>query len=64
MPSSSMRRAMDLEKNPLSSRTAIRRTPAPLRRATSPASHASAPRAVCAPPGRQRTPRRSPVSRT
>ena len=37
---------MDLEKNPLSSRTAIRRTPAPLRRATSPASHASAPRAV------------------
>ena len=46
-----MRRAMDLEKNPLSSRTVIRRTPAPLRRATSSASHASAPRAVCAPPG-------------
>ncbi len=59
-----MRATMDFEKNPLSRRTVIRRTPAPLRRATSPASHASAPRAVWALPGRQRTPRQSPVSTT
>jgi hypothetical protein len=49
-------------KNPSSSRTVISSTPADRSRSTRRRSHSSVPAAVWALPGRQRTPRQSPVS--
>ena len=62
-PEPLQQRTIASEKKPLSSRTVICATPACRRRATSSGIHSSAPAAVCAAPGRHRTPRQSPVSR-